>query len=113
MFLIGDTLVSLDVIEKKFCCDLGVCHGSCCIKGDAGAPIKEEEIEIIKSILPKLLPDMTPEARDVLERKGLSYFDQTGERVLTIVENTCTEEDSSGHDAPCIFARTGHYRISR
>ena len=43
MFVIGNTLVSLDVVEKEFCCNLDVCRGACCIEGDAGAPVSDEE----------------------------------------------------------------------
>ena len=97
MFLIQNTLVSLDVLEKEFCCDLDTCHGCCCIEGDAGCPISDEELKQIESILPELLPQMTPEAREVLEKQGLSYLDSSGEQVLSIV---------NGKD--CIFARTDH-----
>ena len=43
MLEIQNTLVSLDLAEKFFCCDLDSCLGECCIEGDAGAPITEEE----------------------------------------------------------------------
>ena len=43
MLQIGDTLVSLDLAERFFCCDLDACHGECCIEGDAGAPRTENE----------------------------------------------------------------------
>ena len=97
MFLIQNTLVSLDILEKEFCCDLDVCRGCCCVEGDAGAPISDEELKIIEQMLPDLLPQMTQEARDVVERQGLSYLDPSGEQVLSIV---------NGKD--CIFARTNH-----
>ena len=61
MFLIQNTLVSLDVLEKEFCCDLDKCRGCCCIEGDAGAPLTDEEEQKIREILPILLPDMTKE----------------------------------------------------
>jgi hypothetical protein len=67
MFLIQNTLVSLDVLEKEFCCDLDKCRGCCCIEGDAGAPLTDEEEEKIREILPIILPDMTKEARAVVE----------------------------------------------
>ena len=51
MFLIQNTLVSLDVLEKDFCCDLDKCRGCCCIEGDAGAPLTDEEEEKIHEIL--------------------------------------------------------------
>ena len=97
MFIIQNTLVSLDVLEKEFCCDLDTCCGCCCIDGDAGAPVTEEECAQLEQLLPELLPQMTPEARKVLEEQGLSYLDPSGERVLSIV-----------NDKDCIFARTDH-----
>jgi len=97
MFVIGDTLVSLDVLEKEFCCNLDKCRGCCCIEGDAGCPVTDEELQLIEAMLPDLLPHMTPEARAVVEQQGLSYLDPSGERVLSIV---------NGKD--CVFARTDH-----
>lgn len=97
MFIIGDTLVSLDVLEKEFCCDLDKCRGCCCIEGDAGCPVTDDELPRIERILPELLPQMTREAREIVEQQGLSYLDPSGERVLSIV---------NGKD--CVFARTDH-----
>ena len=50
MFQIQDTLVSLDLVERFFCCDLDSCLGECCIEGDAGAPITKSEYEKLKEI---------------------------------------------------------------
>ena len=97
MFLIQNTLVSLDVLEKDFCCDLDKCRGCCCIEGDAGAPLTDEEEAKIREILPIILPDMTKEARAVVETQGLSYLDPSGEKVTSIV-----------NDKDCVFARTDH-----
>ena len=97
MFLIQNTLVSLDVLEKEFCCDLDTCRGCCCVEGDAGAPVTDEELKQIEAALPNLLPHMTPEAREVVQKQGLSYIDPSGEQVLSIV-----------NDKDCIFARTDH-----
>ena len=47
MIQIGDTIISLDIFEKKFCCDLAVCKGICCVEGDSGAPLEEGEAEQI------------------------------------------------------------------
>ena len=97
MVIIQNTLVSLDILEKEFCCDLQSCHGGCCIEGDAGAPLTEDEAKQIEGILPALLPDMTKEARLVVEKQGVSYLDPSGERVTSIV-----------NDKECIFSRTDH-----
>jgi len=97
MFLIQNTLVSLDVLEKEFCCDLETCRGCCCVEGDAGAPVSEEEVTQIEALLPELLPHMSKEAREVVAQQGISYLDPSGEQVLSIV-----------NDKDCIFARTDH-----
>ena len=97
MFLIQNTLVSLDVIEKEFCCDLDSCRGCCCIEGDAGAPLTKEEEDKINEILPVLLPEMTKEAKEVVETQVIAYNDPSDERVTSIV-----------NDKDCIFARTDH-----
>lgn len=97
MFHIQNTIVGLDVIEKHFCCDLETCKGICCVEGDAGAPVTEDEEQKIRALLPLLLPDMTKEARQVVSEQGISYLDPTGERVTQIV---------NGKD--CVFARTDH-----
>ncbi len=97
MILIGNTVVSLDILEKEFCCDLDRCRGCCCIEGDAGAPLTEEENAQIEQLLPLLKPQMTPEARRVVEERGISYRDPEGELVTQIVD---------GKD--CVFARTDH-----
>ena len=52
MLEIGDTLVSLDVIEKEFICNLEACLGACCIEGDAGAPLEEEERQKLYHAVP-------------------------------------------------------------
>lgn len=95
MFHIGNTIVSLDVLEKEFCCDLESCKGCCCIEGDAGAPLTNEEEQTLTELLPVLLPDMRKEARELVKAKGLSYLDPTGEKVTQIID-----------DKDCIFART-------
>lgn len=97
MILIQDTIVSLEVLEKEFCCDLDHCKGCCCIEGDAGAPVTAEEEVLLNAMLPELLPQMTKEAREVVSQQGIAYNDPSGERVLSIV-----------NDKDCIFARTDH-----
>ena len=70
MLQVGSALVSLDVIERFFVCDLEKCLGACCIEGDAGAPVSEEECRKLKEILPVIWDDLLPEAKSVIERQG-------------------------------------------
>ena len=62
MLEIQDTLVSLDLIERYFCCDIDKCKGQCCIEGDAGAPLTPAERDTIEALMPTLRPDLLPRA---------------------------------------------------
>lgn len=86
MFQIQDTLVSLDLAERFFCCDLEACKGECCIEGDAGAPVTEAEVAEIEKALPVIAGDMLPAGRREVEENGVSYIDCEGDRVTTIVD---------------------------
>lgn len=89
MLLIQNTLVSLDLIEQFFCCDLEACHGQCCIDGDAGAPITEEEKAKIEEVLPLVYDNLLPGAKAEIEEHGVSYVDVEGDLVTSIVRGGC------------------------
>lgn len=86
MLQIKDTLVSLDLAEQFFCCDLDSCLGECCIEGDAGAPITDEERKKLEEVLPIIWDDLLPAARREIEENGVSYVDEEGDLVTSIVE---------------------------
>lgn len=85
MIQIEDTLISLDIIEKAFICDLAQCKGACCVEGDSGAPLEGNEYQIIKKILPEIWNDLSPEAQAVIEKQGVGYVDEDGEVVTSLV----------------------------
>lgn len=82
---IQDKVVSLDLFEKKFVCDLNACKGACCIEGDAGAPITEEEIAVLEDDLEFIKPYMRPEGIAEVEKTGVFYMDWDNEPVTTLV----------------------------
>jgi hypothetical protein len=85
MIQIKDTLISLDIVEKKFICDLAQCKGACCVEGDSGAPLEGREYHLLKKILPKIWEDLSPEAKAVIEKQGIGYIDEDGEIVTSLV----------------------------
>lgn len=76
MIIIDDVLISDDVLEKQFVCNLNKCKGACCIEGDSGAPIEKEERKILKKIFPTIQPFLTQEGIDAIEKQG-TYVDET------------------------------------
>ncbi|MBD5175085.1 MAG: DUF3109 family protein [Bacteroidales bacterium] len=86
MLQIHDTLVTLDLVERFFCCDLEACKGQCCLDGDAGAPLEEGEADEIRRILPEIWNDLLPAAKAEIEANGVSYIDEEGDEVTSLVE---------------------------
>ncbi|MDR0795403.1 MAG: DUF3109 family protein, partial [Tannerella sp.] len=86
MLQVEDTLVSLDLIERYFQCDVLVCKGKCCVEGEAGAPLEKEEFEILRTILPAVWHDLSPKAQKLIEQQGIGYIDESGEIVTSIVD---------------------------
>ena len=86
MIQIGDVVVSLDVFQEKFLCDLGACKGACCIEGDAGAPVELDEVMELEEVLPVIWDELASEARAVIEKQGVVYTDQEGDLVTSIVK---------------------------
>ncbi len=84
MLQIQDKLISLDVIEKKFKCNLEKCKGACCLHGDSGAPLEEEEKKILNKVFPKIKPYLSSENLKVLKKEGLFYKDKDGDWVTTL-----------------------------
>ena len=73
MLEIQNTLVSLDLVERFFCCDLASCLGQCCIDGDAGAPVTPDEVERLREVLPEIWNDLSPAAQRVIQEQGVAY----------------------------------------
>lgn len=85
MVQIGDVVFSLDIFRERFVCDLDVCRGCCCVEGEAGAPLQEDEAGELEKILPIVWDDLSPQAREVIRRQGVSYRDGDGDQVTSIV----------------------------
>ena len=108
---IGDVLVSEDVILEYFACDYPVCKGRCCIVGDSGAPLKEEELEPVEANYGVFAPLMRPEGRQAVEEKGFFEIDRDGDIVTPLVPGS--EECAFCHmdpDGNCLCAMEIQYR---
>jgi len=100
MLQIKDTLISLDLIEQQFCCNLAHCRGNCCVEGDSGAPVELDEIIQLENALPDIWDDLSPEAKTLIKNQGVAYADQDGEMVTSIVNGkdcvfTCYDENGT------------------
>ena len=78
-------LLSSDILTEEFCCDLDVCHGACCVEGDAGAPVTLDEIAEIEDSLDTVWPMLSASAQVVIDHQGVAYTDRDGDLVTSIV----------------------------
>lgn len=85
MLQIGKTIVSFDVIEKKFLCDISKCCGECCIAGDSGAPLDDEEKNIIEEIYPIVKEYLTEAGIAEIEKNGTTVVDFEDDLVTPII----------------------------
>lgn len=85
MVAIEDVLVSDEVIEKHFVCDLTACKGGCCVDGDCGAPLTEEETRVLQEIYPHM--------KHLLDEQYVAEIEKQG---------THTWDDEHGHVTPTI-----------
>lgn len=95
MLQIDDTILSFDVLDEQFVCDLTACKGACCVEGDAGAPLTESEIDALEELVPLIIDELPEASQEVIRSQGVFYFDPENEPVTSIV---------NGRE--CVFAYT-------
>lgn len=87
MLIVDKVLVSEDLLDECFCCDLGKCHGICCIEGDVGAPIDPDEVGDMEDCYPAAKKYMTKEAIELVDNLGTFDYDMEGEFVTPLVSD--------------------------
>jgi hypothetical protein len=87
MIVLDKTVVSSDVEKEMFVCDLLKCKGACCVEGDLGAPLEEDELDEIDKVIDIVKPYLGKEAQDVLEQQGGYIIDEEGDYSTTTIDN--------------------------
>lgn len=113
MLEIGKTLVSLDLFSQYFCCDLNVCKGCCCVEGDAGAPVNVDEVPLLEEASEAVWDELSPEAKNVIEKQGVVYPDPSGELVTSIVDGKDCVFAQRNSDGLCYCVLDKAYREGR
>ena len=85
MIYLENTLISDEIKEVFFCCDMANCKGACCVEGDAGAPLDEEEISLLEDYIDEIKPFMVPEGIEEVELLGVFDYDAEGKYVTPLI----------------------------
>jgi hypothetical protein len=86
MIELGDKVVSLDIIREKFVCDLAKCKGICCVEGESGAPLEDDEVKLLKAEYYRIRPYLREEGRKAIARQGTSIRDADKEMVTPLID---------------------------
>ncbi len=103
MIKVDSTLVSDDLRDVRFCCDLEKCKGACCVEGDAGAPLEEEEISWLEDHIDSIRPYMLAGGIEEVERTGVFDYDAEGRFVTPLV---------NGRECAFVFFENGIARCA-
>jgi hypothetical protein len=112
MLEIKNTIVSLDIIETKFVCDLSQCKGACCVVGESGAPLTDEEKLLVEDAYPSIREYMSPQGIEAVESQGWYVYDVEGDCVTPLVnkkECAYTFRDAQGVTL-CAFEKAFYER---
>lgn len=86
MIQIGETIISEDIIENDFVCNLNSCKGACCIEGDAGAPIEADELKILENIYDKVKPYLSEKGKQSIEKQGVYIKGEDGDWETPLID---------------------------
>lgn len=93
MLVIQDVLISEDIIEEQFQCNLSACKGACCREGDYGAPVTPEEMDKISQLIPEIESYLSESSQELIKAdRAFTYYKNPG------VWGTSCHEDGS-----CVF----------
>lgn len=87
MIVIGNKILSEHIFDEFFACDIKACKGACCVEGDGGAPLTEEECAILDEILDDIRPYLSEEGLEVIGEKGLFTVGQDGDLETPLLED--------------------------
>lgn len=86
MFQIGKTIISEELLEEEFVCNLSACKGACCVDGDAGAPLTIEETKILEEIYLHVKPLLRKEGIEAIEQQGTWVTGSDGEPETPLID---------------------------
>ena len=113
MLQIQDTIVSFDVLERRFLCNVAKCKGECCIEGDCGAPLEDDEIPILERLVDVVWDQLSEASKEVIKKQGVWYTDPQGDKATSIVNGRECVFTTIDKDGMCKCALEVAYREGR
>ena len=106
MFAVNNILVTDELLDAQFACNLGACLGGCCVQGDSGAPLELDERRELENVFPRVKKYLRQEALDVIEEQGVWEETEPGKYATTCVDNAeCVFVFYEGPVAKCAIEK--------
>lgn len=86
MFQLKKTIVSEEILQREFVCNLSACKGACCVDGEAGAPLEDKELELLKKGFESVKGFLRKEGLEAIEKQGLYTTNELGEHETPLIE---------------------------
>jgi hypothetical protein len=87
MIAIDDILISDEIVEEQFVCELTKCKGACCVDGDAGAPLEKSELKELDNVFNDVFPYLTEEGKSEISNQGKYVYDREFGWVTPTISN--------------------------
>ncbi len=106
MLIVANCIISENIADRCFCCDLAHCKGQCCVEGDSGAPLDVSEVPVLERIYPTVAQYMTEAGRRAVEQQGVAVDDNAGEPCTPLVDGReCAYVTWDGDTALCAIEK--------
>lgn len=76
MIEIDNVILSDDIKDEFFVCDLESCKGACCVEGDLGAPLTKDELAVVDSIQTQVMPYLSHQGAKEIAKQGAYILDE-------------------------------------
>lgn len=87
-------------------CDVGKCRGMCCVEGNSGAPLEEEETAVLEREFAAYRDYMTPEGLEAIGKEGHYVTDSDGDLTTTLVDGLeCAYSTREGGVTMCAIEK--------
>ncbi len=86
MFNLRNTIVSEEILDNAFVCNLDACKGACCVDGDAGAPLEEKETEVLVDLYSKIKPFLRDQGIQAIDEQGAFVKGEDGEWETPLID---------------------------
>ena len=87
MIQIEDKIISQEIFDQQFVCDLNACKGACCVEGDSGAPLLKNEAKELEKSYSIIRKYLSADGKEAIKKQGFSVIDSDNDLTTPLVNN--------------------------